>query len=204
MSKTFSLALAAIMPVAAVALAPAAHAQTAQPAAAGSFVQSLADRVFGVLRNPSLAEADRQTQFRQMLREAFAVRQIGDRLIRRHRATITPAQYNSYTTAFPDFVVGTYADRLEAYTNASFKVTRTLEKGTRGDADVYTRITSPGGGQPIEAVWAVRRDPSGRFLITNLTVSGVNLALTQEADFASYIERNGFDALVRFMRGTRA
>ena len=40
--------------------------------------------------------------------------------------------------------------------------------------------------------------------LQNLSVAGVNLALTQEADFSSFIQRKGFDALVQFMRDAAA
>jgi len=65
--------------------------------------------------------------------------------------------------------------------------------------DVIARV-SERTGQPFESIWTVARDGQGRWRLLNLTVAGVNLALTQEADFSAYIERNGFDALVRFMR----
>lgn len=178
--------------------APAA-ASANQAGAAGTFIQTLADQVFGVLRDPAQSDAERDARFRAMLRENFAIRSIGDRLIRRHRATISPAQYAAYTAAFPDFVVSTYGDRLESYRTAKFRVTRSLDRGAAG-IDVFTRVTPPGGGAPFESTWNVRRLPSGRFVIANLTVAGVNLALTQEADFSSYIQRNGFDGLVAFMR----
>jgi phospholipid transport system substrate-binding protein len=99
-------------------------------------------------------------------------------------------------------VVGTYADRLYDYANSDLKVVRTLPRGARGDVDVFSRITLPNGGQPIDAVWTVRKAPNGKFQIQNLTVAGVNLSLTQEADFSSFIQRKGFDALVQFMRDT--
>jgi phospholipid transport system substrate-binding protein len=38
------------------------------------------------------------------------------------------------------------------------------------------------------------------YKVQNLTVSGVNLAVAQGADFDSYIQRNGFDRLIQFMR----
>ena len=65
-----------------------------------------------------------------------------------------------------------------------------------------TRVTRP-GAQPIDTIWQVKTD-GGRLMVNNLVVAGVNLALTQEADFASYIQRNGFDALVTFMRSANS
>jgi len=188
--------------------------QTALAQAAGSpppsvaaqdpraFVDDLAGRAFGILRNHAIPESERRRTFRAMLSDNFALQQIGDRLIRRHRATITPAQYAAYRAAFPGFVVGTYADRLEGFENASLKTTRAVPRGATGDSDVLARVTKP-GRQPIDTVWAVHR-VGDRWLIANVTVSGINLALTQEADFDSYIQRQGFDALVAFMKKTPA
>lgn len=200
-----ALALIAAPATGALAQAPAARAAPGQEAkAAGVFIDGLADQAFAILRDKSMTKPQVRTKFRTMLRENFAVEEIGNRLVRRHRATITPAQYNAYLAAFPDYVVGTYADRLYEYANSDLKVIRTVPRGTRGDFDVLTRISLPNGGQPIQSTWTVRKAPNGKFQIQNLTVAGVNLALTQEADFTSFIQRKGFDALVQFMRDAAA
>ena len=201
------VALALLVPAtAAVAQAPAAaRAAPAQDAkAAGAFIDQLSDQAFAILRDKSMTKPQVRAKFRTMLRENFAVNAIGNRLIRRHRPTITPAQYDAYMAAFPDYVVGTYADRLYEYANSELKVIRTLPRGSRGDIDVLTSITLPNGGTPIQSTWSVRRGPNGKFQIQNLSVAGVNLALTQEADFTSFIQRKGFDALVQFMRDAAA
>ncbi len=163
-----------------------------------AFIEDLSGRTFALLRDHSTPESDRRRTLRSMLTANFAIPQIGDRLIRRHRASLTPEQYTQYRAAFPGFVVGAYADRLEGFGNASLKVMRAVPRGTAGDTDVLARVTQQ-GHQPIDTVWAVRRI-GDRLLITNLTVSGINLALTQEADFDSYIQRQGFDALITFMK----
>lgn len=199
------LALLAAPTTAAVAQAPATRGAPGQDAkAAGVFIDQLADQSFAILRDKSMTKPQVRAKFRTMLRENFAVTDIGNRLIRRHRATITPAQYQAYMAAFPDYVVGTYADRLFEYANSDLKIIRTLPRGNRGDIDVLTSITLPNGGTPIQSTWSVRKLPNGKFQIHNLSVAGVNLALTQEADFTSFIQRKGFDALVQFMRDAAA
>lgn len=197
--------LAAPLSAATAQTAPAAKAAPAADAkAAGAFIENLSGQAFTILRDKSVTKPAARAKFRSMLRENFAVKEIGDRLIRRHRATITPAQYNAYIAAFPDYVVGTYADRLYEYSNSSLKVIRTLPRGSRGDVEVFTRITLGGGGKPIDSTWTVRKAANGKFQVHNLSVAGVNLALTQEADFSSFIQRKGFDALVQFMKDAAA
>ncbi|WP_231639357.1 MlaC/ttg2D family ABC transporter substrate-binding protein [Sphingomonas profundi] len=173
-------------------VAPAAAAVNNQEP--GPFVDTLADEGFAVLRTGNRAAA--RTQFRTLLSQYFSVDTIGDRLIRSWRAKITPAQYSAYKAAFPNFIIGTYADRLFDYAKADLKVVRTVPSGT--SAAVMTQVTKP-GSSPLNAVWTVDK-VGGGYKVSNLTVAGVNLAVTQAADFDAYIRRNGFDKLVAFMK----
>jgi phospholipid transport system substrate-binding protein len=172
-----------------------AHAQTSAQGA-GQFIDVLANQAFAVLKDKSLSRDAARTKFRGLLQANFATKQIGDRLIRTVRNQITPQQYSAYSAAFPNYVVNAYADRLYEYSNADLKVVNS--RATAGGYTVQTQVIQP-GEQPMTAVWTVR--PAGdKYQITNLTVAGINLAITQEADFKSVIQRKGFDALVQFMK----
>ncbi|MFW2830024.1 MlaC/ttg2D family ABC transporter substrate-binding protein [Sphingomonas sp. ID0503] len=162
----------------------------------GKFVDTLTDEAFGVLRKAGANRNAARTQFRSLLSQHFAIDAIGDRLIRRWRPTITPAQYTAYKAALPNFLIGAYADRLYDYANADLKVIRAVPRGT--SAAVQTQVTKP-GAQPINAVWTVDK-VGGGYKVSNLTVAGINLAVTQQADFDAFVQRKGFDALVAFMK----
>lgn len=202
--RALALALAAPM---ALAVAPPATAQAANPAKqkqAGVFIESLSGDAFAILRDKGLSRDAARGKFRDLLRQNFAVDQTGLRLIRAYRAPnspikLTEAQLTAYRRALPDYLVNTYSDRLYDFATANVSVVRTAPRGSRGEVDVFSRITDPKGGRPIDAIWTVNM-AGAKPLVTNITVNGVNVALTQEADFKSYIERNGFDALVDFMK----
>jgi phospholipid transport system substrate-binding protein len=199
--------LAAVIVTAGVAagLAPAAaqQANATQAKAAGAFVDDLADRAYAVLRDKSNNKTAVKAKFRTLLKANFAITEIGNKLIRRHVRSISPQQYAAYQAAFPDYVVDTYTDNLFEFADSDLRIVRTLPRGARGAVDVYSRVIRNDGAQPIDAIWSVRPKDGGGFLITNLTVAGVNLSLTQEADFAAYVDRNGFDALVAFMKSRK-
>jgi phospholipid transport system substrate-binding protein len=157
------------------------------------FVQTLAQTGLPSLKGPRSAA---RGKFRSILAQHFAVDAIGERLIRRWRPQISQAQYTQYRAAFPNFIIGTYADRLYDYADASLRVVKVQNEGA--NAAVQTQITKP-GGRPATVIWTLTRAGTG-YKVQNLTVSGVNLAIAQGADFDSYIQRNGFDRLVQFMR----
>jgi len=196
---TAGLAVAVAQPGAAQVAAPT-QAAVGDPAAP-VFVQSLANDAFGVLRDKSIDKTARRDKFRVMLQKNVALADIGNRLIKRHRATITPAQYSAYQAALPEFVLNAYADRLYDYSDANVKVIRSVGRGPM--TDVVTRVTRP-GSQPVEAIWQIKKTPAGALMVNNLTVSGINLSLTQEADFNAYIQKNGFDALVAFLKNANS
>lgn len=187
------LALGVVATVA-VSVVPATAVAAVDSSDPGRFIDTLADTAFAALRtgNPAAARG----QFRAILSQHFDVGAIGDRLIQRQRPSLTPAQYNQYRAAFPGFIVGTYGDRLAPYANADLKVIRVIPRGN--SAAVVTTVTRP-GGRPANAVWTVTRTGTG-YKVNNLTVGGVNLGLAQQADFDSFIQRRGFDALIAFMK----
>jgi phospholipid transport system substrate-binding protein len=195
-----SLALPAML-AAPPALAQAAAANPGDPAAR-PFIEKLIGDGFAVLRDKSLDRAEARARFRAMLVANFALDDIGMRLIRRQRAAgkVNDAQLAAYRAAFPEFVLNAYADRLYDYADARVAVSRTVGRGVF--TEVQARVTRP-GAQPIDTIWQVK-SAGGRLVVNNLVVGGINLALTQEADFAAYIDKNGFDALIAFMKGANA
>jgi len=177
-------------------VAPVASAQAAVVANqdAGTFVSSLGAEAFGVLKTGNKTAV--RAKFRDVLSRYFALDALGDRLIRRWSAQITPAQRAAYKAAIPNFVIGTYSDNLYDYANATMKVVRTAPAGS--GFNVVTQVQKP-GAQPITAVWSVAK-VGGGFQVTNATVAGINLALSQQADFDAIIQRKGIDGLIAMMK----
>lgn len=192
LTLAFAAALTAALPLALPIAAPAhAAVDSSDP---GKFIDTLADEGFGVLRGGDKAAA--RAKFRTMLAQHFAVDAIGERLIRRWSPTITPQQRAAYKAAFPSFIIGTYADRLFEYATADLQVIRTTPNAA--GANVLTNVTKT-GSSPVKVIWAVQKSGAG-YKVTNLTVSGVNLAISQAADFDAIVQRKGFDALVSMMK----
>lgn len=190
---TLAASLACALPFAVpFGAAPAFAAVNNQDPA--QFIDSLSNEGFAALRSGNKAAA--RAKFRTLLAQHFAVDAIGDRLIRRWSPTISAEQRTAYKQAFPSFIIGTYADRLFEYANADLKVVRTMPAG--GGIDVVSQVTKP-GTSPVTTVWSVQKSSDG-YKVTNLKVGGVNLAISQAADFDAIVQRKGFDALIKMMK----
>ncbi|MGB3724115.1 MAG: ABC transporter substrate-binding protein [Pacificimonas sp.] len=198
--SAIALALSAMAAPAMLAATPAAAqaATDADAKAAASFIDKLAGDAFDVIRDGDASSSATQAKLREMLAANFDVDYIGQYLIRSQKGSISREQYRDYMSVFPTWVVATYTNNLFAFDDSTLDVIRAVPAGSRGDLKVYTRV-KPKSGSPINAIWSVRK-VGGKFLIRNLEVSGVNMALTQEKDFRSYIANNGFDKLVALMK----
>ncbi len=151
------LLVALVAPAALPAPAAAEPATAAQQAEAAKFIQDLSGEAFLVLKDKSLSKEAARAKFRDLLRANFAIDQIGMRLIRKHRAGLSPAQLSAYRAALPDFIVNTYSDRLYDFASSTVTVVRQIPRGSQGHVDVVTRVSDPAGGKPIDAAQWLRR-----------------------------------------------
>ena len=193
--KTLLLAASAMLMTGAM-VAPCAPAEAAvianqDPA---TFVQSLGDEAFSVLKTGNKMAV--RAKFREVLSQHFALDAIGERLIRRWIGQITPAQKAAYKAAIPTYIIGTYSDNLHEYANATMKVIRTTPAGS--GFNVTTQVQKP-GARPITTVWSIAKLGDG-FKVTNATVAGANLSITQGQDFDAVIQRKGIDGLIAMMK----
>ncbi|MEM8826840.1 MAG: ABC transporter substrate-binding protein [Pseudomonadota bacterium] len=199
-TSAIAFALTALTaPLAMIATPAGAEAATEVEAGeAAAFIESLSGQAFDVIRGGDPDDPATRKRLRTLLAEAFDVNYVGQFLVRRHWRELEPKQKSAYMAIFPEWVVATYTNNLFTFADSNVQILRAIPRGTRGDVQVFTRIT-PGSGTPFPAVWDVRKK-DGEFKIRNLTVSGVNMALTQSEDFNAYINRNGFDELVALMK----
>ena len=81
-----------------------------------------------------------------------------------------------------------YATRLAEYTGEKFKVT-----GSRPDGEgaiVSSHIIRPGGAAPVKVDWRLT-GRNGVYKISDVSVDGISMAVTQRSEFASVIQHNG-------------
>jgi phospholipid transport system substrate-binding protein len=194
MVRRFFLVAGLILVVAGSAGAvPAAAA--ADPAAVISSLGSQALEVLG----KGTPQAERAARFRELLREDFDVPGIARFVLGRYWNTATEAQRAEYVRLFEDYVALAYSTRLAEYAGESFKVT-----GSRPDADgaiVQSQILRPAGQTPIKVDWRLV-GRNGAYKISDVSVDGISMAVTQRSEFASVIQHNGgqVEGLIAMLR----
>ncbi len=165
------------------------------------FVKSLGDEAIVVLSTSDASEEQRKIRFRSLLDQGFAVDTIARFVIGRYWRAATPQQRQEYMSLFREFVLDTYARRLDGYSGETFDVIKTLPIDET-DTMVSTEIVRQ-NGPPIRVDYRVRVRNDGHRIV-DVIVEGISLVVTQRAEFASVINRKGLDGLLAELREFRA
>lgn len=161
------------------------------------FVKSLGDDAIEVLSSPNTDTSERRRRYRELLDQGFAVDTIGRFALGRYWRIATPKQQSEYLVLFREFVLETYATRLDNFAGETFDV---IEAQPLDDMDtmVATEIPLPDGPR-IRVDYRVRAREDG-YKIVDVLVEGVSLITTQRAEFSSIVNRIGIEGLLDLLR----
>lgn len=177
------------------------HTATAESkTAAGNpevFIEQLASKAIKVLSSPDGSLEEREDKFRTLLRNDFAMKDIGRFVVGTYWRRMNPEQRGEYLKLFSEWVLKTYSIRLGGYTGEQFKVLNTTPAGQH-DVLVKTRIDKS-AGNGFNASWRVRKIDGG-YKIIDIYVEGVSMAITQRSEFESILQRQGVDGLISMLK----
>ena len=163
--------------------APATLA-AADPAAV---INNLGNRALEVL-GKNATPAQRVARFHDLFREDFDVPGIARFVLGRYWKTATQEEQQEFVKLFEDYIALVYSNQLAAYSGETLKVT-----GSRTNAEeaiVASEIIRPAGTPPVKVDWHLT-DRNGTYKISDVTVDGISMAVTQRSEFASVIQRSG-------------
>jgi phospholipid transport system substrate-binding protein len=172
-----------------VALAPARAATPAE-----AYVQTNVQKGLSILNNKALSKNDRSAQFRSFLLTLTDLRRISLYTLGPARRTTTPAEQDQFTDAFRDFAFAVYETEFSKYAGQTLKVTGSIQR-SNGDYVVTTVLIDPNAPknqEPIEVDFRVIGTDS-HFMVADITVAGLDLAITEQDQFTSYLAQHNND-----------
>ena len=161
------------------------------------FIEQLASQAIKVLSSPNGSLQEREDKFRTLLRNDFAMKDIGRFVVGTYWRRMNPEQREEYLKLFSEWVLKTYSIRLGGYSGEQFKVLSTSPAGQH-DVLVKTRIDKS-SGNGFNASWRVRKIDGG-YKIIDIYVEGVSMAITQRSEFESILQRQGVDGLIGMLK----
>lgn len=180
-------------------LAPSAQSATAGEEAE-AFLHDLAVSGIAMLEEGDYTEAERELEFRRLVRKGFALEAIGKFVVGRYWRDMSAKQQGEYQELFSEWLLKTYANRLGGYQGQTLEIVKSVETDSRyEDVIVSTRVLRNDGQPPVNADWRVRKFGED-YKIIDVSVEGASMVGTQRREFESVIRKVGVEGLIENLR----
>lgn len=174
----------------------AAPARAASSDDARALVQALESEAVAMAAK-NLTQSQREARFRELLATRFDVPEISRFILSRHWRTATPEQRAEFQKLFEDMTVLTWVRRFDDYGGQKLEVTRISPEP---DGFLTETAIARQDAAPMPVLWRMT-EREGKLRVTDITVEGVSMAITQRQEFGSVIQRQGgIDGLLGVMR----
>jgi phospholipid transport system substrate-binding protein len=169
------------------AFSPLARAQAAlSPAAAQQFVTQMTRQLTTVV-NGSGTLAEKQQALQPMIDRDVDVDGVARFCLGRYWREATPQQQAQYLQLFHSVLVDSITSRIGNYQGVRVTIGRATP--VNGEVQVASTVQTPNAA-PADVIWVVG-DSGGGPKVLDLIAEGTSMRLTQRADYASYLTRNG-------------
>ncbi len=173
---------------------------TERQADAETFIRDLASSGLAMLQAKDATDAERELEFRRLVRLGFALDTIGQFVAGRHWRKMRNAQQAEFQDLFAEWLMSSYGRRLGGYGGQTLETLGSIAlNNSAGDVVVRTRILHPDGRPPFAADWRVRAI-AGELKIIDVIVEGVSMAAAQRAEFDSVVRKVGVEGLLANLR----
>jgi phospholipid transport system substrate-binding protein len=189
---------AAIALVATVIFAAPVHAVADANPAASAYIRAFGAEALKELTDPATPQTEREVRFRQLFVEHFDLAALSKFALGRYWRSATESQRIEFKKVLEDFVVHSYSARFGEYHGVGFNVVGSANES--GDAVIVHSRVRTSKTEEVLIDWHLR--PAGpTFMIVDIVVEGVSMAVTQRSDFGSIIhDRGGVDGLIEALR----
>jgi phospholipid transport system substrate-binding protein len=166
---------------------PARAAETAE-----SFVTANVEKGTAILNDTTLSDGERQERFRTFVLSLTDVKRVAIFTLGPYARGESGSQLDDYVHAFTDYLAAVYERGLAKYSGQTIRVTGSVARSDNDNVVNAEIIGKDTNYPPLRIAFRVRKSEAG-FVVTDLQIEGVWLALNQRADFAAYLQRHSGD-----------
>lgn len=171
---------------------------TARAGVERDLIAGLAGAAEPVLNDKAISASTRTQELRTVLRSAFDKNQMAQSMLGRYWRQADASQRAELVGLLETYLIDAYAGRMNSIDGTvHFQIDGERQIGPRTIVD--SQVLRP-NAPPVAVAWQVETI-SGNAVVTDITVEGVSLVVSQRADFASIIRsQGGLDGLIRLLK----
>lgn len=174
-----------------VALSPVAQAA---PTTAEQFVQQHLDKGYSILNDASLSVPERGEKFRAMLGNTMDTKRVALFTLGVYARSADSQQIDQYTSAFTGLVTAVLQHDLAGDPGETVTVTGSIVRAP-DDVIVTAKLngSSRANGQPVNLGFRLRVNSAGEYVLVDLLVEGVSMAMAQRSDYTAWLQQHHGD-----------
>ena len=156
-----------------------------------NFVTSFAESAISILSSESLSDAERTSSFTELVMSSIDLNLISKFVLSKAWKNASDEQKEEYLTAFKDYFVNSYANKLDQYTGEKVDVIGSQEAGKY--VIVESNIIREGTDTlKINLKWRLL-NKDNQIKIIDLNIEGISLVIAQREEFQSFLANNDYD-----------
>ena len=166
----------------------------------GSYVMEMTTNAINTLTDKSISQNEKESQFGKLFDKNFDVPSISRFVLGKYWKQASLDQKKNFIKAFRNYVVKTYSSRFNEYSGEKLKLVNYENEKNPKIFLVHT-ILERQDAPVIKVDWRIGKKKD-RFVILDIIIEGISLAITQRSEFVSVIDQNegNIDQLISLLK----
>ena len=166
----------------------------------GQYIISTTEKAINALTDNSITQNEKEKRFGKLFDENFDVPSISRFVLGKYWKSATTNQKKVFFVTFRNYMVKTYSSKFNEYSGEKLSLLNYENEPNLKLFIVHTALNRP-NDPPIKVDWRVglKKD---RYVILDIIIEGISLAVTQRSEFVSVIDHNdgNLDNLIKLLK----
>jgi phospholipid transport system substrate-binding protein len=180
-------------------LAAAACTAQAAPSGARNFLQTYSSQAIDTLAARDVGEAARKESFRELLKQGFALPEIGRFVLGKYARAASETQFDRFLEAFAAILARRYAPMFEGASERQVRIGDARPVDGRDDLFMVESTVVLTDGSPAKVFWRVKNTEAG-YRVMDVAAEGVSMAITLRDEYGEVLRSGGVDTLTERLR----
>ena len=166
----------------------------------GTYVMTMTKNAIDTLTSQSISQQEKEIQFGQLFDKNFDVPSISRFVLGKYWKQASTDQKKKFIKTFRNYVVKTYSSRFNEYSGEQLQLLNTENESNPNIFLVHTALERQ-DAPIIKVDWRIGKKKD-RFVILDIIIEGISLAITQRSEFVSVIDQNegNIDQLISMLK----
>jgi len=166
----------------------------------GQYIISTTEKAINALTDNSITQNEKEKRFGKLFDENFDVPSISRFVLGKYWKSATTNQKKVFFVTFRNYMVKTYSSKFNEYSGEKLSLLNYENEPNLKLFIVHTALNRS-NDPPIKVDWRVglKKD---RYVILDIIIEGISLAVTQRSEFISVIDHNdgNLDNLIKLLK----